>query len=164
VRPGSRIYGNSVAVHQAIRMHQQSGQVARQNSSRLLTPSRGQVAELVREVVEAAPTAEELQRLIDICAQEVEDPGLEFARVETEIRGTTPFAGLVQLLPRDRTELVAYLGLLLVIIQTVIMLTQKPVVVVAPDQVEQIIERVIEHVEQQSPPAAPTTTDPVRKP
>jgi hypothetical protein len=43
-------------------------QVARQNASRLLRPSRTQVAEVVREVVEVAPTAEDLQRLIDICA------------------------------------------------------------------------------------------------
>jgi hypothetical protein len=43
---------------------------------------------------------EDLQRLTGICDQKLEDPGLEFARVETEIRETTPFVGLVQLLPR----------------------------------------------------------------
>lgn len=160
----SRIYGNSVAVHQAHHVIQQSHQVAQQNMLRQQMMNRQLLSRVVQQVVEVAPTAEDLQRLIDICAQEVEDPGLEFARVETKIREATPFASLIQLLPRDRTELVAYLGLLLVIIQTVIMLTQKPVVVVTPDQVEEIIERVIEHVEQQSPPGAPTTTDPDCKP
>ena len=33
---------------------------------------------------------------------------------------------------QNRTELVAYLGLLVVVVQTVLMLTQKPVVVATP--------------------------------
>jgi hypothetical protein len=121
----SRI-NNSVAVHHAVRMHQQSGQIARQNTSRLLRVNRAQVAELVQQVVEVGPTTEDLQRFIDIISQEVEDPGLEFAQVEAEIRETTPFAGVLQFLSssQNRTELVAYLGLLLVVIQTVLMLTQ----------------------------------------
>jgi hypothetical protein len=157
----SRI-NNSVAVHHAVRMHQQSGQIARQNTSRLLRVNRAQVAELVQQVVEVGPTTEDLQRFIDIISQEVEDPGLEFAQVETEIRETTPFAGVLQFLSssQNRTELVAYLGLLLVVIQTVLMLTQKPVVVATPDQVEEIIERVVEQVERDQQPEPPPTTQP----
>jgi hypothetical protein len=163
VRPGSRIYGNNMAVHQAIRMHQQSGQIAQQNTSRLLRVNRAQVGELVQRVVEIGPTTEDLQRFIDIISQEVEDPGLEFAQLEAEIRETTPFAGVLQFLSssQNRTELVAYLGLLLVVLQTVLMLTQKPIVVTTPDQVEEIIERVIEHTEQSEPPS---TTEPDCKP
>jgi hypothetical protein len=129
----SRI-NNSVAVHHAVRIHQQSGQIARQNRSRLLRVNRAQVAELVQQAVEVGPTTEDLQRFIDIISQEVEDPGLEFAQVEAEIREATPSAGVLQFLSssQNRTELVSYLGLLLVVIQTVLMLTQKPVVVATP--------------------------------
>jgi hypothetical protein len=157
----SRI-NNSVAVHHAVRMHQQSGQIARQNTSRLLRVNRAQVAELVQQVVEVGPTTEDLQRFIDVISQEVEDPGLEFAQVEAEIRENTPFAGVLQFLSssQNRTELVAYLGLLLVVIQTVLMLTQKPVVVATPDQVEEIIERVVEQVERDQQPEPPPTTQP----
>jgi hypothetical protein len=156
----SRI-NNSVAVHHAVRIHQQSGQIARQNTSRLLRVNRAQVAELVQQAVEVGPTTEDLQRFIDIISQ-VEDPGLEFAQVEAEIRDTTPFAGVLQFLStsQNRTELVSYLGLLLVVIQTVLMLTQKPVVVATPDQVEEITERVIEQVERDQQPEPPPTTQP----
>ena len=61
---------------------------------------------------------------------------------------------------QNRTELVAYLGLLLIVIQTVLMLTQKPVVVATPDQVEEIIERVVEQVERDQQPESPPTTQP----
>jgi hypothetical protein len=61
---------------------------------------------------------------------------------------------------QNRTELVAYLGLLLVVIQTVLMLTQKPVVVATPDQVEEIVERVVEQVERDQQPEPPPTTQP----
>jgi transcriptional regulator GlxA family with amidase domain len=69
----SRHIGNT-AVRQAIRVHQQSGQVARQNRSRILSPARVQVVELVQEVVATPATVEDLQRLIDIVSQDVEDP------------------------------------------------------------------------------------------
>jgi hypothetical protein len=109
--------------------------------------------------LEVGPTTEDLQRFIDIISQEVEDPGLELAQVEAEIRETTPFAGVLQFLgsSQNRTELVAYLGLLLVVIQTVLMLTQKPVVVATPDQVQEIIERVVEQVERDQSEPSPTT-------
>lgn len=82
----SRIIGGGMAVHQAVRMHHLSSQVAHQNNSRIITPPRAKVAEVVREIVEVAPTTEDLQRFIDIVSREVDDPGLEYAKVETEIR------------------------------------------------------------------------------
>ena len=50
-------------------MHQQSGQIARQNTSRLLRVNRARVAELVQQVVEVGPTTEDLQRFIDVISQ-----------------------------------------------------------------------------------------------
>jgi hypothetical protein len=152
----SRIIGGGMAVHHAVQMHHLSSQVARQNTSRIITP-RAQVAEVVREIIEVAPTTEDLQRFIDIVSREVDDPGLEYATVETEIRERTPFAEVLQFLSssQNRTELVAYLGVLLVILQTVLMMTQKPVVVMTPDQLEQVIERVVEQVERDEQPEPP---------
>jgi hypothetical protein len=114
----SGIIGGGMAVHHAVQMHHLSRQVARQNTSRILTPPRAQVAEVVREIVEVAPTTEDLQRFIDIVSREVDDPGLEYATVETE----------------------------------------KPVVVMSPDQLEQVIERVVEQVERDEQPEPPPTT------
>jgi hypothetical protein len=159
----SRRLGNSVVVQQAIRMHEQSGFTARQNNSRIIRPSHTQVAELVREVVEVGPTTEDLQRFIDIISREVDDPGLEYAQVETEIREHTPFVGVLRFLSssQNRIELASYLGLLLVIVQTWLVLVQKPVMAPTPEQVEEIIERVIERVESGSPsqPEPPATTE-----
>jgi hypothetical protein len=118
---------------------------------------------VVREIVEVAPTTEDLHRFIDIVSREVDDPGLEYARVETEIRERTPFAGVLEFLSssQNRTELVAYLGVLLVILQTVLMMTQKPVVGMTPEQVEYVIEKVVRQVERdQQPEPPPTTTTP----
>jgi hypothetical protein len=107
-----------MAVHHAVQMHHLSSQVARQNTSRIITPPRAQVAEVVGEIVEVAPTTEDLQRFIDIVSREVDDPGLEYATVETE----------------------------------------KPVVVMSPDQLEQVIDRVVEQVERDEQPEPPPTT------
>lgn len=154
----SRVYGNHVAVQQAIRMHHQSGFIAAQNS-RIIRPPRAQVAELVREVVEVGPTTADLQRFIDIISAEVDDPGLEYAQVETVIRERTPFAGVLEFLSssQNRIELATCLGLLLVIFQTLLMLTQKPVIAPTPEQVEEIIERVIERGESDQPEPPPIT-------
>jgi hypothetical protein len=50
---------------------------------------------VVQQVVEVGPSTEDLQRFIDTISREVDDPGLDFAQVETEIREHTPFAGVL---------------------------------------------------------------------
>jgi hypothetical protein len=77
----SRI-NNSVAVHHAVRMHQKSGQIARQNTSRLLRVNRALVAKLVQQVVEVGSTTEDLQGFIEVISQEVEDPGWSLPRLK----------------------------------------------------------------------------------
>jgi hypothetical protein len=156
----SRIYGNSVAVHQAHHMIQQSHQVAQQNMMRQQMMNRQLLSQVVQQVVEVGPSAEDLQRFIDIISREVDDPGLEFAQVEIEVRERTPFAGVLQFLSssQNRTELATHLGLLLVIFQTVLMMTQKPVSVATPEQVEKIVERVIQQVDQADQPEPSPTT------
>jgi hypothetical protein len=156
----SRIHGNSVAVHQAIRMHQQNHQIAVQNVMQNQMIQRTLLSQVVQKVVEVGPSTEDLQRFIDIISREVDDPGLEFAQVETEIRERTPFAGVLQFLSssQNRTELATYLGLLLVIFQTVLMMTQKPISVATPEQVEKVVEQVIQQVNQADQPDPPQTT------
>ena len=156
------IGGGGMAVHHAVQMHHLSSQVARQNNSRIIRPPLAAVAGVVRKIVEVSPTTEDLQRFIGIISQEVEDPGLEYTRVETDIREHTPFAGVLAFLSssQNRTELVAYLGVLLVILQTVLMMAQKPVVVMTPEQVEQVSERVVERIERDQQPEPPATTAP----
>lgn len=51
-----------------------------------------------------------------------------------------------------------YLGVLLMILQTVLTITQKPVVVMTPEQVEHVIEDVVQQVERDQQPEPPPTT------
>jgi hypothetical protein len=166
----SRIVNNSnmAAVRHTLQvhhMHQQ--QVIQQN----MRNQRNLLLQVVQEVVEVGPTSDDLQRFIDIVSREVDDPGLEYAHVETQIREHTPFAGVLQFLSssQNRMELATYLGLLLVIFQTLLMLSQKPIAAPTAGQVEEIVERVveraIEHVdpEAEQPEPPPTTAAPGSK-
>jgi hypothetical protein len=157
----SRHIGNT-AVRQAIRVHQQSGQVARQNRSRILSPARVQVVELVQEVVATPATVEDLQRLIDIVSQDVEDPGLELAQVRTQISETTPFTGLLRFLSdtQNRTEIWTVLALLTMIVLYILSQQQPMKVEVVTPKVDEIVERVVEQIERDHPPEPTTTTEP----
>jgi hypothetical protein len=147
VIPSRRNQAN-MAVHHARRMHQTNHYIIQQNMRRRQMMDRALLSRVVREVVEVGPTTADLQRFIDIISAEVDDPGLEYAQVETEIRDHTPFAGVLQFFSssQNRMELATYLGLLLVIFQTLLMLSQKPVTAPTPEQVEEIVERVVERV------------------
>jgi hypothetical protein len=160
VRPGSRIYGNSVAVHQAIRMHQQSHQIAQQNMLRQQMMNRQLLLQAAQQVAATPATFEDIQALVEI-SRTAEPQGLDFAQVVTRIRESTPFTGLIQLLPKDRAELYALLAVLVAVLDLILSQRAAKVEVVSPDQVEQIIERVIEHTEQSEPPS---TTEPDCKP
>jgi hypothetical protein len=132
----SRSFGNSVAVNQAIRMHHQSGQAARQNMMRQQMMQRQQLLLQVAQQV-APATVEDLQELAEI-SRTAEPQGLDFTQVVARIQESTPFAVLVDLLPRDRAELYALLAVLVAVLDLI--LNQRPtkVEVVTPDQVEQI--------------------------
>ncbi len=155
----SRIIGPSVAVHQAAQVMRQSGLVHR--PSTILQPvPRTQIAQLVREVIATPATAEDLNQLAEI-SEAAQQQNLEPDQVEARLRERTPFASLAQFLPRDATGLAAYLALLVMIVQLIVMLRPpEPPQVIPPEQVEQIIERVIDHYEHQAPVNPPTTTAP----
>jgi hypothetical protein len=152
----SRIFGNSVAVQHATRMHQQSGQIARQNMLRQQMMNRQLLLQAAQQVAAMPATVEDIQELVDI-SRTAEPQGLDFAQVVARIRESTPFAGLIQLLPKDRAELYALLAVLVAVLDLILSQRAAKVEVVSPDQVEQIIERVIEHQHTEQPEPPPTT-------
>jgi hypothetical protein len=152
----SRIVNNSnrAAVHQAVQVHHQHHQVIQQNMMRQRM-NRQILLQAAQQVAAVPATVEDLRELAEI-SRSAEPQGLDFSQVVARIQESTPFAVLIDLLPRDRAELYALLAVLVAVLELI--LNQRPtkVEVVTPDQVEQIIERVIEHQDQQ--PEAPTTT------
>jgi hypothetical protein len=159
----SRILNNNrMAAHHAVQMHHRNAQVVAQNRSRILRPARIDVADLVQQVVEVAPTTEDLQRLIDICARDIEDPGLEFAQVESEIRERTPFAAVLGFLSdtQNRTEVWTVLALLTMIALYILSQQQPMKVEVVAPKVDDIVEHVMEQIEHEQRPEPPPTTEP----
>lgn len=155
----SRIFGNSVAVHHATRIHQQSHQIAQQNMLRQQMMNRQLLLRLGQQVAATPATVEDLRELVEI-TRIAEPQGLDFAQVVARIRESTPFAGLIQLLPKGRAELYALLAVLVAVLDLILNQRAAKVEVVTPDQVEQIIERVVEHQQPEPPP----TTEPDCKP
>jgi hypothetical protein len=148
VIPSRRIQTNMV-VQRATRMHHTNHHIIRQNMMRRQMMNRALLSRVAQQVAPAA--VEDLQELVEI-SRAAEPQGLDFAQVVARIQESTPFAALIELLPRDRAELYAFLALLLMVIEMA--LSQRPqpeVKVVTPDQVEYIIEQVIEHQQSQQP-------------
>lgn len=108
---------------------------------------------IVQGLADMTATRHELQKL-NITLLEVLEKNLEPAQVESRVRETN-FADIVELLPKDRAELYAFLALLLTIIQLIVSL-HASVPTITPAQVEEIIERVLEdHNEHDPPPLIP---------
>jgi hypothetical protein len=97
--PNSRIVGNRVAVQHATRMHQQNLYIVQQNM-RQQTMNRQLVLLLGQQAATTPATVVEIQELVEI-SRTAEPQGLDFAQVVSRFV-TAPFAGLVQLLPKDR--------------------------------------------------------------
>jgi hypothetical protein len=112
----SRIIGNQVAVHHATRVHHQSHQIAQQNMLRQQMMNRQLLLQLCQEVVATPATVEDIQALVEI-TRTAEPQGLDFAQVVARIRESTPFTGLVQLLPKDRAELYVLLAVFVAVLQ-----------------------------------------------
>jgi hypothetical protein len=156
----SRIVQSNVAVHHAPRVIRQSGDATRR-AFVMRAMQRQHVSRLVQVIAATAAAVEDLNQLAEI-AEGAQRQGLDAEQVEQKIRESTPFAGLTQLLPKDREarmELYAVLAVLLMALQLIVaMRATQPTQVVTPEQVEQIIERVVDHMERQAPPEAPPTT------
>ena len=156
----SRIVQNQIAAHQAVRVIRQSGDAARR-AFVVQAMQRQHVSRLVQVVAATPATVEDLNQLAEI-AEDAQRQGLDAEQVEQKIRERTPFAGLIQLLPKDREarrELYDVLQVLLMVLTLIVaMRAAQPTQVVTPEQVEHIIERVVDHMEREAPPEAPPTT------
>jgi hypothetical protein len=119
---------------------------------------------IIQELVNTPATVDHYQNLA-VIFREAQQYGLQPDQVKSRVR-ETPFASLVDLLPRDPAELYALLAVLLTIAQLVVSLrTTTPTI--TPGQVEEIIERVLEdHNERNLPPAIipPAPLTPPRSP
>jgi hypothetical protein len=154
----SRIVNNSktAAVHQTIQVHHVHQQQVIQQNMRM---QRQLLLQVAHQVAATPATVEDIRELAEI-SRTAEQQGLDFVQVMARIQESTPFAVLVDLLPKDRAELYALLAVLVAVLQLILNQQPTKVEVVSPDQVERIIERVIEHQEQSEQPEPPPTTKP----
>ncbi len=160
----SRIINNSVAVRQAVQMRQRSGQVVRQN----MMMQRHQLSRLVQAVVATPATLENYQELAEI-VQEAQQQDLDRDQLGSRIQESTPFAGLVRLLPENKDQAYNFFNVLLTAIAIIIAIVfgqrppapdPTPAPTLTPTQVEEIIERVEEHIDQNRQLEPPPTTQP----
>jgi hypothetical protein len=142
-------------------MHQQSGHTARQNMMRQQMMQRQLLLQVAQQVAATPATLEEYQELADV-VQEVRDQRLEPLQVAARIEDG-PFNWLIQLLPDNKDQAYQFISMLVTIVAAVIAIltsqrTPEPKQAITPEQVEHIIEKVIEHQDQQ--PEPPTATAP----
>lgn len=157
----SRIIQNNVAVQRAAQaIRQNHYHVIQQNNMRVRMMQQQHLARFVQGVIATPATTADLNRLAEI-AENAQQQNLEPDQVEATIRESTPFAALIQLLPKDRSELYMFLTLLVAVLTLIVtMRAPEPTQVLTPQQVKEIIEQVIEHQEQHAPAPPPTTTSP----
>jgi hypothetical protein len=117
------------------------------------------VTRIIQRVVDTSATPEDYQKLLRI-VKNAQQQNAEPEQVESRIRESTPFGGLVQLLPKDRAELYAFLAVLVAIVQLVVSLRAPETKTITPEQVEQIIERVVDEIEKQPAASEPSPPPP----
>ena len=161
----SRIVNNSnmAAVHQAMQVQRQHHQVIQQNMriQRQQMMHRALLSQVAQQVATTPATLEEYQQLAEV-VQEARDQHLEPLQVAARIEDG-PFNWLIQLLPDNKDQAYQFISMLVTIVAAVITIltsqrTPEPKQAITPEQVEHIIEKVIEHQDQQ--PEPPTTTAP----
>jgi hypothetical protein len=145
MRPGNRSYVvNSQAVRRAAQVRYLATHTVIQNNNLRQMIGRRRVSDLVRDLVTAPATARDYQNLAAIF-QEAQVRGLDDDQLDTRIRDTTPFAGITRFIPKDHALRVAYIALLVAILQLVADLRPQTQVI-TPKQIKQIIEQVVEQV------------------
>jgi mitochondrial fission protein ELM1 len=140
------------AVHHTLQVHNVHQQ---QRTSRVL------LTQVAQQIAATPATLEEYQQFAEV-VQEAQEQHLEPGQVVARIEDG-PFNWLIQLLPDNKDQAYQFVSMLVTIVAAVIAIltsqrTPEPKQAITPDQVEHIIERVIEHQDQQPDP--PTTTAP----
>jgi hypothetical protein len=112
----------------------------------------------IQQTLAAGMTQPDLQRLTEI-SQDAQERDVELDQVEARIRDLTPFTGLIRFLPSNKNEAYAFLMLVVATLALIVaMRPPDPVRAVTPEQVQEIIEQVIDHVDEESAPEPPPTT------
>jgi hypothetical protein len=104
-----------------------------------------QVAELVHEVASVPATAAQMAQVIGLLRDIRDEESAE--RVDRELEDT-PYSGLRRILHDHRVEMIAWLGLILVILQMVqaqLLADREPT---APIDEQRIIREIEEHIDQ----------------
>ena len=122
----------------------------------------------VLDSLPAPPTADDLDMIVEVANRAIAD---EYAAAEAAavIAERTPFgARLAGILPDSKGELIAFLSLLVAVLTLVlgeVRAANQPATI-TPEQVEEIIQRVVEHVEDDGaePTPAPASSTAPRSP
>jgi hypothetical protein len=148
-----------MAAQHAARIHRQHYQVIQQNARRRRM-NRALLSRVVQEVVATPATVEDYQQLAEI-VQEAKEQTLELDQVETRIRETTPFVGILQFLgnSENRTEVWTVLGIIVMILLHILNQQQPTKVEVVTPSVDEIVERIAEQMERDQPPEPLPTTE-----
>lgn len=77
--------------------------------------------------------------------------------------GRTPFARLAKILPKDRVELYAFIAIVISILQLIITLQSTSTNSVTREQMEEVIARVLDHKDSQTPPVVIITLSECRQ-
>lgn len=121
------------------------------------------MSSITRLIAETPATAEGLRHLAAVVegARQAADPVAAMAAIES----CSPFAWLLKWLPEDKMEAYTFISMIagvLSLVATVVFgvaeQRDKPVPTITPDQVEEIVKRVIEHQEQLHEPDVPDPT------
>lgn len=116
---------------------------------------KGKAREIARALASNPATTVEYRDIIEHFQKAYNEPDLKPNQVEAVVR-KTPFASLAKFVPKDRSELYAFVALLLTILQIIISLrTSSNEPTITPDQVEEIIDRVLDHHQRDAPPSEP---------
>lgn len=151
---------NTAAHHAARVMHQSSHQVVQQNRLQQLR-SRPVIMQLVTELANQTPSGDELRLILEML-QTARTEGLDAETVETQLAERSPVGTtLVQFIATYRNDFYQLLMLIVTVLacwMTVVDDDQEQAPPLTPEQVEEIIERVIEDVDDARSPAV--TTEP----
>jgi len=109
MRPGSFIVGQSAAVRTAIQRHHHTGPV---QGSRIITPPRAAIAQVVEELLQAPLTNDELNLLIEVSHEDQPE------QIEARLRDTRLWR-LLQDLRQNDVRILTYVMALLMIVQLI---------------------------------------------
>ncbi|WP_281906243.1 hypothetical protein [Phytohabitans aurantiacus] len=123
---------------------------------------RERAALVLQTVVDTRPDVDHLRSLAEV-VEEIKAQELEPAEAVAVIRARTAFARLAGILPETKAEFYGLLEVLIAALALIVAIVGSPrqdeqAPTITPEQVEEIIQRVVENVEDDAEPAPPTSS------